>query len=232
MLDNKWGLGNFLFSNSGRTSFELPSIIPQNRFYVKWFLYWIDKSQKYFYYLVMKNRNEKLRQICDGKDIRLFASRQSAPKTVTFVETYRNCGHKSCIACKSGDRPHGPYWNLNYTDDRGKLRSMYVGKKLPDFLPSHHKVTFADVQRYWRLTEEYREANLRHRAEVHRLKMQIETLFEELRISKRHGRKSAGSPEKIFRELVNKYHPDRHRGKLFPAEDVMKDINRLWQKAK
>jgi DnaJ-domain-containing protein 1 len=110
---------------------------------------------------------------------------------------------------------------------------MYVGKKLPDFLPSHHRVTFADVQRYSKLTEEYREANLRHRAEVHRLKAQIETLFEELRISKRHVRKpAAGSPEKIFRELVNKYHPDRHRGKTFTAEDVMKDINRLWQKAK
>jgi DnaJ-class molecular chaperone len=109
---------------------------------------------------------------------------------------------------------------------------MYVGKKLPDFLPGHHKVTFADVQRYWRLNEDYREANLRHRAEVHRLKKEIETLYEELRISKRHGRKAAGSPEKIFRELVNKYHPDRHRGKMFSAEDIMKDINRLWQKAK
>jgi Family of unknown function (DUF6788) len=182
----------------------------------------------------MKNQNERLRQICDGKDIRLFASRQSAAKSVTFVETYRNCGRKSCVACKDGDkRPHGPYWNLNYTDDRGKLRSLYVGKKLPDFLPSHHRVTFADVQRFSKLTEEYREANLRHRAEVHRLKAQIETLFEELRISKRHVRKpAAGSPEKIFRELVNKYHPDRHRGKTFTAEDVMKDINRLWQKAK
>jgi DnaJ-class molecular chaperone len=109
---------------------------------------------------------------------------------------------------------------------------MYVGKKLPDFLPGHHKVTFADVHRYWKLNEEYREANLRHRAELQRLKTEIETLYEELRISKRQGRKTAGSPEKIFRELVNKYHPDRHRGKLFTAEDVMKDINRLWQKSK
>lgn len=181
----------------------------------------------------MKNQVEKLRQICDGKEIRLFASRQAAPKSVTFVETYRNCGRKSCVACQDrSNRPHGPYWNLNYTDERSKTRSMYVGKKLPDFLPGSHKVTFADVHRFWRLNEEYRDANLRHRAEVQRLKKEIETLYEELRISKRHVRKAAGSPEKIFRELVNKYHPDRHRGKMFSAEDVMKDINRLWQKAK
>ena len=181
----------------------------------------------------MKSENEKLREICDGKEVRLFASRQAAPKSVTFIETYRNCGRKNCVGCQDrNNRPHGPYWNLNYTDDRGKMRSMYVGKKLPDFLPGSYKVTFADIQRYWRLTEEYREANLRHRLEVQRLRKEIETLYEELRISKRHGRKTAGSPEKIFRELVNKYHPDRHRGKMFAAEDVMKDINRLWQKSK
>ncbi len=181
----------------------------------------------------MKIQNEKLRQLCDGKEIRLFASRPASAKGVTFIETYRNCGRKSCLACQDrSKRPHGPYWNLNYTDDRGKMRSMYVGKKLPDFLPGTHKVTFADVHRFWRLNEDFRDANLRHRVEVQRLKKEIETLYEELRISKRHVRKTAGSPEKIFRELVNKYHPDRHRGKMFSAEDVMKDINRLWQKSK
>src|SRR5262245_35249067 len=102
----------------------------------------------------MKNQNEMLRQICDGKEIRLFASRTARPKSVTFVETYRNCGQKSCKGCQdSTNRPHGPYWNLNYTDDRGKLRSMYVGKKLPDFLPGSHKVLFADIQRFWRLND-------------------------------------------------------------------------------
>jgi hypothetical protein len=211
----------------------LPCIVPQIKVFVNGFLYWIDKHKNYFYHLVMKSQIEKLRQICDGKEIRVFASRSVPPKSVTFVETYRNCGRKSCVACHDrSKRPHGPYWNLNFVDERGKARSMYVGKKLPDFLPSSHRVVFADVQRFWRLNEEYREANLRHRAEVQRLKKEIETLYEELRISKRQGRKSVGSPEKIFRELVNKYHPDRHRGKTFTAEDVMKDINRLWQKAK
>ena len=62
------------------------------------------------------------------------------------------------------------------------------------------------------------------------LNMQIESLYEELRISKKQARKSGATPDKLFRELVNKYHPDRHRGTTFTAEDVMKDINRLWQK--
>src|SRR5262245_53945137 len=115
----------------------------------------------------MKSQNEKLRQICEGKEIRIFSSRQSAPKSVTFVETYRNCGSKSCMGCKDRTKkPHGPYWNLNFSDERGKLRSMYVGKKLPDFLPASHKVLFADIHRYERLNEDFREANLRHRAEV------------------------------------------------------------------
>jgi DnaJ-class molecular chaperone len=66
--------------------------------------------------------------------------------------------------------------------------------------------------------------------EVQRLKSEIETLYEQLRISKKHARRSGAAPDKIFRELVNKYHPDRHHGRTFTAEDVMKDINRLWQK--
>ncbi len=181
----------------------------------------------------MMNRNERIRRICDGKEIRLFAARPAGPQSVTFIETYRNCGRKSCRLCKDGrKRPHGPYWNLNFTDERGKTRTAYVGKRLPDFLPGSHKVLFADVQRFWRLNDEYREANLRHRMEVERLKKEMEVLYEELRIARRHSRKTSGSPEKLFRELVNKYHPDRHRGTTFAAEEVMKDINRLWQRTK
>ena len=48
---------------------------------------------------------------------------------------------KNCQACKDKKkRPHGPYWNLNYTDERGRMQTAYVGKKLPDFVSGSHKV--------------------------------------------------------------------------------------------
>ena len=179
----------------------------------------------------MLNKKERLQRICEGKEVRIFAARPPDIHTVTFVEAFRNCGRNNCQACKDKKkRPHGPYWNLNYADERGRMKTAYVGKKLPDFVSGSHKVLFADVQRYWKLNEEYRESNIRHRMETQRLKLQIESLYEELRISKKQARKSGATPDKLFRELVNKYHPDRHRGTTFTAEDVMKDINRLWQK--
>ncbi|HSE42723.1 MAG TPA: DUF6788 family protein [Acidobacteriota bacterium] len=179
----------------------------------------------------MLTKKERLQRICEGKEIRLFAAKPVDKSSVTLVEAFRNCGRKNCRLCKDKKkRPHGPYWNLNYTDEHGRMRTLYVGKKLPDFISSTHKVLFADIHRYWRLNEDFREANIRHRMEVQRLKSEIETLYEQLRISKKHARRSGAAPDKIFRELVNKYHPDRHHGRTFTAEDVMKDINRLWQK--
>ena len=45
--------------------------------------------------------------------------------TVTFRQERVRCGRGNCTKC-----PHGPYWYA-YWREGGKLRSRYIGKKLP-----------------------------------------------------------------------------------------------------
>jgi hypothetical protein len=178
----------------------------------------------------MKNF-ENIERICKGKNIRIFSSVQDPVHSVSFVETYRNCGKKTCKKCKNKkNRPHGPYWNLNYTDDQGKVRTLYVGKSLPAMAFKHGKLLFSDVVRFYQENEAHRETLSRYRAETHQLKREVERLFEELRAARRSGRpKPATRAEKIYKQLVLKYHPDRNADKSFLAEEVMKDLNQLYR---
>lgn len=170
---------------------------------------------------------EKIQEICNGKTVRIFSARKDH-QTVSFVETYRNCGKKSCIRCRNKDaRPHGPYWNLNYPDENGKTRTVYVGRKLPELAQKHLKVSFADVVHYYSENESQKKTIQRYQEDIGQLRIQMERLFEELRSFRRNKRKLSSSAEKFFRNLVQKYHPDRNAKKVFPAEDVMKDINQL-----
>jgi hypothetical protein len=170
---------------------------------------------------------EKIAEICNGKSIRIFGARDER-LAVSFVETYRNCGKKSCIRCRNKEaRPHGPYWNLNYPDENGKIRTVYVGRKLPELAQKHLKISFADVIHYYSENESQKKSIQRYQEEIKHLRIQIQHLFEELRSFRRTRGKSSSAAEKFFRNLVQKYHPDRNAKQVFQAEDVMKDINQL-----
>jgi hypothetical protein len=49
---------------------------------------------------------------------------------VTFRQDMVRCGREGCTQC-----PHGPYWYA-YWREGGRLRSRYLGKRLPDVSPS------------------------------------------------------------------------------------------------
>src|SRR5262249_4494923 len=175
-------------------------------------------------------KREDIEKICEGKAVRIFGARTDR-NTVSFVESYRNCGRKSCLRCRDRkNRPHGPYWNLNYPDSRGRTRTIYVGRKLPALTNKQLKVSFAEVYRYFQEVEEQKETIARHHEEVRRLKREIEALYEQMRQMRRSDRKrSSTRADKFFRQLVLKYHPDRPHSRHFTADDVMKDINQLYQ---
>jgi hypothetical protein len=177
----------------------------------------------------MKNL-EKIEKICKGKDIRIFSAREDRD-SVTFVESYRNCGRKFCKRCKNkGNKPHGPYWNMNYRDEKAKIRTLYVGRKLPDIAFKHGKLLFSDVVRFFRESETHKESLARSHAETVRLKKELERLFEELRTARRSSRsRPTGRAEKIYKQLAMKYHPDRNPEKSFHAEEIMKDLNQLYR---
>src|ERR1041384_936614 len=144
---------------------------------------------------------EKIQKICTGKSLRVFSSQTDDP-SVTFVESYRNCGKKKCSRCrKKSGRPHGPYWTLNYTDDGGRIRTMYVGKELPE-IAHHPAVSFADVIRFYREGKSNRETIGRYQEELKRSKKEIERLFEELTSLRKASRQKAPQrAEKFFRHL-------------------------------
>ncbi len=177
----------------------------------------------------MKNY-EKIEKLCKGKNIRIFSAREDRDN-VTFVETYRNCGRKYCKRCKNKkNRPHGPYWNMNYPDEKGKLRTLYVGKSLPDIAFKHGKLLFSDVVRFYQENEAHKESQAKSHAEMLRLKKEVERLFEELRAARRSFRsRPPGRGEKIYKQLAMKYHPDRNPEKSFHAEEIMKDLNQLYR---
>ncbi len=180
------------------------------------------------------SKAKKIEEICAGKTIRIFGARADR-NTASFVESFRNCGRKECLKCADRTkRPHGPYWTLNYFDEHSRSRSLYIGRKLPELAGKHVKVTFADVLTLYRESEEHSEVLRRKNDEINRIKKQLESLYEELRATRRQARHGAasgsGGPERFFRQLVLKYHPDRNSHRSFQAEDVMKDINQLYQK--
>jgi len=173
---------------------------------------------------------ERIEKICKGKDVRIFSARTES-ESVTFVESYRNCGRRSCHKCRvKGGRPHGPYWNMNYADEKGKMRTLYVGKKLPGLAFKHGKLLFSDVVRFYEDSETHKATIAKYHAEIVHLRKELERLFEELRSAKRSARNNpAGKAEKIYRQLVLKYHPDRNSERFIQAEEVMKDINQLYR---
>jgi hypothetical protein len=176
------------------------------------------------------DKRQLIEKICSNKTIRIFSARTDQ-NTVSFVESYRNCGNSSCTRCRLKEsRPHGPYWNLNYYDEKGKLRTMYVGKALPQIAFYHKRIFFADVLAFYRQREEQQQVAARFETRISRLKQENEKLYEELRSAHHQLRKNgSGKADKLFRQLAAKYHPDRQTGKSFPSEEVMRDINQLYQ---
>lgn len=173
---------------------------------------------------------EKIEKIISGKNVRIFSARDDSDN-VSFVESYRNCGKKSCRKCRNKrNRPHGPYWNLNYTDENGKIRTLYVGKLLPDLAVKHGKLLFSDVVRFYQENESHKASLAKYQAEVLHLRKEVERLFEEIRSMRRSsGRMPSGKSEKIYKQLVLKYHPDRNSENTFSAEEIMKDVNQLYR---
>lgn len=56
-----------------------------------------------------------------------FDLEPSSPRgKVTYREELVRCGRDNCSRC-----PHGPYWYA-YWREGGRLRSRYIGKRLPD----------------------------------------------------------------------------------------------------
>ncbi|MGH2682825.1 MAG: hypothetical protein ACRDIX_06285 [Actinomycetota bacterium] len=52
---------------------------------------------------------------------------ESRPRgKVTFRQEMVRCGRTTCTRC-----PHGPYWYA-YWREGGRLRSRYIGKRLPE----------------------------------------------------------------------------------------------------
>lgn len=50
------------------------------------------------------------------------------PKIKWVQKKMIRCGRSYCTKC-----PHGPYW-YGYWKEAGKLKSAYIGKKLPPYL--------------------------------------------------------------------------------------------------
>ena len=59
----------------------------------------------------------------EGRDFEL-SGRERRGK-VTFRQERVRCGRATCTRC-----PHGPYWYA-YWREGGRLRSRYIGKRLP-----------------------------------------------------------------------------------------------------
>jgi hypothetical protein len=61
------------------------------------------------------------------------AKRRAVGRRRTPHKTYRlqwvRCGNKKC-RCASGGSLHGPYWYAYWVEE-GRLKSQYIGKKLP-----------------------------------------------------------------------------------------------------
>lgn len=55
---------------------------------------------------------------------------EAAAGGVTYRREHVRCGKPGCKTC-----PHGPYWYAYYREG-GKLRSRYIGKDLPDGVPT------------------------------------------------------------------------------------------------
>jgi hypothetical protein len=176
------------------------------------------------------NVQKKIEAICRGKSLRIFSARDDRT-SVSLIESYRNCGKRNCARCKrKSSRPHGPYWTLNYLDENGRPRTLYVGKRLPDIASPHSSVLFSDVLRFYAEREKHNELISRYKEEMERMKQEIERLFEEIRTLRRTDRrKNPVRTEKFFHQLVMKYHPDRNAHRTFHSEEVMKDINQLYQ---
>jgi hypothetical protein len=45
---------------------------------------------------------------------------------ITYRQEHVRCGRRGCTRC-----PHGPYWYA-YWREGGRLRSRYIGKRLPE----------------------------------------------------------------------------------------------------
>lgn len=54
------------------------------------------------------------------------AEQPRAESAVTYRLEHVRCGKRGCTKC-----PHGPYWYA-YWREGGRLRSRYIGKKLPE----------------------------------------------------------------------------------------------------
>lgn len=63
-----------------------------------------------------------------GQDLEVEASPEPKGK-VTFRQERVRCGRPNCARC-----PHGPYWYA-YWREGGRLRSRYIGKRLPEVGP-------------------------------------------------------------------------------------------------
>lgn len=50
----------------------------------------------------------------------------AGPGKVTYRLEHVRCGKEGCTRC-----PHGPYWYA-YWRERGRVRSRYIGKSLPE----------------------------------------------------------------------------------------------------
>jgi hypothetical protein len=59
---------------------------------------------------------------------RTSASVPAVPGRVTYRQEEVRCGRPTCTRC-----PHGPYWYA-YWREEGRLRSRYIGKRLPPTL--------------------------------------------------------------------------------------------------
>jgi hypothetical protein len=71
----------------------------------------------------------RLRMLIDGLLVSHDPPGPATGTKVTFRQETVRCGKKACKSC-----PHGPYWYA-YWREGGRVRSRYVGKRLPPGAP-------------------------------------------------------------------------------------------------
>lgn len=186
-----------------------------------------------------------------SSQVNVLLSRQAKPKKVTYLRVRKCCGKKSCRLCRGMLKAHGPYWYRVEWDPVKRTRTTHcMGRDMPldakralqmkrlISQPLVRKLANDVVilkQRLQQSGRQFLTVNRSLTQERDQLRSEIARLQRELQDAQRKTNEIEGTrtlklkrSTTIYKNMVNKYHPDRNPG----AAEVMKDVNELWQSMK
>lgn len=75
----------------------------------------------------------------------LFSGRRRW-EIVSFLQKHVCCRRAKCRVCRGKAYAHGPYWYASWRDEKGKTKTTYVGKSLPDSVRQGRQSTGCDCK--------------------------------------------------------------------------------------